>query len=394
MPCRQIVDRVHFVGVVDWDRRLFDALIPLPDGTSYNSYLVQGTEKTALIDAVDPAKMAILHRHLDELGVERLDYLVANHTEQDHSGAIPSVLERFPEAKVVCTPKCAELLKDHLHLSDEQMIQVADGETLSLGDRTLEFLHSPWVHWPETMMTYLQEEQILFSCDLFGSHLATSELYAADRCRVEMAAKRYYGEIMMPFARIISRHLDRLAGYEIKVIAPSHGPLYDDPAFILDLYRDWVSGPPKNVAVVLHVSMHGSTEMMTDCLVTALTRRGVKVERIELTTLDAGKLVMALVDAGTILLGTPTVLTGPHPAAAYAAFLANALKPKAKFVGLYGSYGWGTRIEQMVTGLLSSLKVELLGPLLVKGMPREEDLQAIEDLAQQVTDKHREAGLV
>lgn len=392
MPCREIVDRVYSVGVVDWDRRLFDALIPLPDGTSYNSYLVQGTEKTALIEAVDPAKLAILHRHLDELGIKQLDYLVTNHAEQDHAGGIPSVLARFPEAKVVCTPKCAELLKDHLHLRDEQMIQVADGETLSLGDRTFEFLHSPWVHWPETMMTYLQEEEILFSCDLFGSHLATSELYGTDRCRVETAAKRYYGEIMMPFARIIARYLDRLAGYEIKVIAPSHGPLYDDPAFILDLYRDWVSGPPKNVAVVLHATMHGSTEMMTDHLVTALARRGVRVERIELTTLDTGKLVMALVDAGTILLGTPTVLTGPHPVAASAAFLVNAVKPKAKFVGLYGSYGWGTRIEQVVAGLLSGLKVETLGPLLIKGMPREEDFKAIEDLAQQVADKHREAG--
>jgi len=243
------------------------------------------------------------------------------------------------------------------------------------------------------MMTYLREEQILFSCDFFGSHLATSDLYGTDRGQVEIAAKRYFGEIMMPFTRVIARHLERLEGYDLKVIAPSHGPAYDDPNFILDLYREWVTGPPRNVAVVLHVTMHGSTQMMTDHLVTALVRRGVKVEQIDLTTLDSGKLVMALVDAATVLLGTPTVLTGPHPVAANAAFLMNAVKPKAKFVGLYGSYGWGTRVEQTVASLLSSLKVETLPSVLIKGMPREEDFRALDALAQQVADRHREAGL-
>ncbi|MGI6208483.1 MAG: FprA family A-type flavoprotein [Anaerolineae bacterium] len=389
-----MVDGVFSVGAVDWDRRLFDALIALPDGTSYNSFVVQGTEATALIDAVDPTMLDVLMRHLDEVGVTRLDYLVVNHAEQDHSGTIPDVLERFQTAKVVCTPKCADMLGDLIHLHRDRIIEVEDGATISLGGRTLEFIHAPWVHWPETMLTYLREDEILFSCDLFGAHLATSDLYGTDRCRVEMSAKRYYAEIMMPFARTIVRHLERLEPYRIKVIAPSHGPLYDDPKFILDLYRDWTSGEPKNLVVMPYVSMHGSTKVMTEHLLSELVRRGVSVERFELTTSEAGALAMALVDAATLLVGTPTVLAGPHPDAAAAVNLINALRPKLKFVGLYGSYGWGTRVDQQIASMLTTVRAEMLDPILVKGLPRADDLAKLTDLAQTVADKHREAGLV
>ncbi|MHB1319503.1 MAG: oxygen-binding di-iron domain-containing protein, partial [Anaerolineae bacterium] len=160
---RNISDRVQFVGAIDWDRRLFDALIPLPDGTSYSAYLVTGSERVALLDAVDPAMAHVLFGYLDE--VPRIDYVVAQHAEQDHSGTIPSVLERYPDAKVVCTPQAMTLLIEHLGIAEERFQTVADGETLSLGDRTLRFVHVPWVHWPETMVTYLEEERILFSCD-------------------------------------------------------------------------------------------------------------------------------------------------------------------------------------------------------------------------------------
>ena len=139
---------------------------------------------------------------------------------------------------------------------------VADGETLSLGDRTLEFIYTPWVHWPETMCTYLREEQILFSCDFFGSHLATSEPFAHDEALVMMEAKRYYAEIMMPFRVPIQKNLEKLAPYSIKMIAPSHGPVFDRPALIMDAYREWVSAPPKNLVVIPYISMHESAEKM------------------------------------------------------------------------------------------------------------------------------------
>jgi flavorubredoxin len=289
------------VGAVDWDRRLFDSLIPLPDGTSYNSYLVQGSEKTTLIETVDPTMQSVLFENLAQLGIERLDYIVTNHAEQDHSGTLPIVLGRFPEAKVVCTPKCKPMLVDLALATEERIITVEDGETLSLGDKTLEFIHAPWVHWPETMLTYLPEAKILFSCDLFGSHLATTDV------------------IMMPFRTSIQKHLARLKNYAIDIIAPSHGPAHDRPQFIYEAYTDWAADMPKNIVVLPYVSMHGSTLKMVEHLVDALVRRGVKVELFDLSVADVGKLAEALVDAATIVIGVPTVHVGPHPNVAHAA---------------------------------------------------------------------------
>lgn len=315
---RKIVESVYWVGAVDWDRRLFDSLVPLPDGTTYNAYLVEGSEKTALIDAVDPDMVDTLLGHLD--GVEKLDYVISQHAEQDHSGTIALVLDLYPEAKVVTNAKAKSMLMDLLLIPDDKFIVVGDGETLSLGDKTLTFILTPWVHWPETMSTYLAEDKILFSCDFFGSHIATSDLFVRDQGRVHEAAKRYFGEIMMPFRTIIAKNLEKLGPYDIRMIAPSHGQIYDSPGWIIDAYRDWVSGVAHNLVAFPFVSMHGSTRLMVDHLAAALSERDVRVELFNLAVTDIGKLAMSLVDAGTIVLGTPTVLAGPHPMAAYAAF--------------------------------------------------------------------------
>ena len=390
MRARQIKPGVHWVGAVDWDRRLFDALIPLPDGTSYNSYLVQGSEKVALIDSVDPAMLDLLVAHLENVPV--IDYLIANHGEQDHSGSIPWVLDRYPDAHVVTTPKGKDILTALLHVPDERFVTVGDGETLSLGDRTLEFIYAPWVHWPETMLTYLEEERILFSCDLFGSHLATSDLFVSDERQSYEPAKRYFAEIMMPFRTSIEKHLKRLEGHEIDIIAPSHGPLHARPYFIVEAYRSWVFDRPKNIVVLPYVSMHGSTQKMVHHLVEVLVGEGVAVRQFDLTVTDIGKLAMALVDAATLVIGTPTVLVGPHPAAAHAAFLANALRPGLRFVSVIGSYGWGSKAVEQLKGMIPNLKAELLDPVIVKGLPGDDDLRALDNLARTIADKHKEHG--
>ena len=388
MKAREIRPDIYWVGAVDWDRRLFDELIPLPDGTSYNSYLIQGSEKTVLIDTVDPSMRAILLARLDELGVKDLDYIVIQHAEQDHSGTLPTMLSLYPQTKVVCTPKCKGLLIDLLGISDNKIISVEDGNTISIGDKTLEFIHAPWVHWPETMLTYLKEDKILFPCDLFGSHLATTELYATDEALVYEAAKRYYAEIMMPFRTSITKHLERLQKYEITLIAPSHGPCYSNPEFILNAYRNWVSDTLENIVVLPYVSMHGSTHQMVDYLVEILTQKGITVKQFNLSGVGIGKLATALVDAATIVIGTPTVLVGPHPLAMYAAILANALRPKVKFASIIGSYGWGSRAIDDIIKLIPNLKVELLEPVLAKGLPNIEDFQALDNLASASAEKH------
>ena len=393
MSVREIKSNIYSVGAIDWDRRLFDSLIPLPDGTSYNSYLIKGSEKTALIDTVDPTMEDILINHLNQLGVENIDYVVAHHAEQDHSGTLPKVLEKYPQAKVIVTPKCKGMLVDLLMIPEEKFITVDDKVTISLGDRVLEFIHAPWVHWPETMLTYLKEERLLFSCDFFGSHIATTDLYVTDEGQVYEAAKRYFAEIMMPFRTSIEKNLEKIKDYQIDIIAPSHGPMYDKPSFILDAYRSWVLDDPKNMVVLPYISMHGSTREMVGYLVEALTKRGVTVKQFDLTATDIGKLAIALVDAATIIIGTPTVLAGPHPIVANAVFLANALRPKLKFISIIGSYGWGGKTVEQLASMIPNLKAELLEPVLSKGFPQEADFMALDKLADSIAEKHKEHNL-
>ena len=387
MRARELNPNVWWMGAQHWDRRLFDELIPLPDGTSYNAYLVQGSEKTALIDTVDPTQTGVLLSHLRT--IPRLDYLIVQHVEQDQSGAVPDVLSRFPDAQILTTSKAVDLIVSHLHVPTEKITTVQDGEALSLGTRTLEFLHTPWVHWPETMITYLREDKILFSCDFLGSHLATSFLYATDRERVYEAAKRYYAEIMMPFRTAIKEHLKKLAPYKIEMIAPSHGPVYDDPSFILDAYRHWVLDPPENLVVLPYVSMHGSTEQMVDHLVSALTDREIPVSPFNMTVTDLGKLAVTLVDAATIVFGTSTLLVGAHPSIATAAYLTNALRPKLRHAAFIGSSGWAGKAEEQVRGLMSSLKLEWIDPVTCQGLPRKVDLDALDHLADSIAERHR-----
>ena len=383
---REIKRNVYYVGAIHWDRRLFDELIPLPDGTSYNAYLIKGSEKTALIDTVDPAMEDVLIKNLKDV---KIDYIIANHAEQDHSGALPRMLEKYPDAMIVTNPKCKSILMDLLHIPDNKFIEVKDGETLSLGDKTLKFIYAPWVHWPETMFTYLREDRILFPCDFLGSHLATSDLFVTDESKVYEAAKRYYAEIMMPFRTTIRKNLEKIKDLEIDIIAPSHGPLYDNPEFILNAYRDWSSEKVKNEVVIPYISMHGSTKIMIDYFVDALIKRGITVKPFNLTETDTGELAMALVDTATVVVGTPTVLTGAHPNVVYAVYLLNALRPKVKFVSIIGSYGWGGKMVEQITEMLTNLKIEILDPVIVKGLPEREDFEALDRLADEIKEKHR-----
>jgi flavorubredoxin len=384
---------VYSIRAIDWDRQFFDELIPLPEGTTYNAYLVKGSEKIALLDTVDPAKTEVLLGTLSVSGIETIDYVIAHHGEQDHSGSIPAVLARYPEAKVVTNAKCKSMLIDLLPIADERFLTIQDGETLSLGVKTLQFFDTPWVHWPETMVTYLAEDKILFSCDFFGSHLATSSLYVEDEPLAYESAKRYYAEIMMPFRTIIKKNLEKVGKLDIEMIAPSHGPIHDKPGYIVDAYKKWVSDTVKNEVVLAYVSMHESTKTMVERFSKALIRRGIAVRQFNLAVTDLGRLAIALVDAATIVLGSPTVLTGAHPKAAYAAFVANALRPKTRFASIIGSFGWGGKMVEQLAGMLTNLKVEVLTPVIAKGRPKDEDFLALDMLAERILAKHREIGI-
>ncbi|MDP2797934.1 MAG: FprA family A-type flavoprotein [Methanoregula sp.] len=394
MVSREIAQGIFWVGALDFDRRLFDALIPLPDGTSYNAYLIKGSGKTALIDTVDPAKEFELVSNLLKLGVERIDYVVVNHAEQDHSGSLPMILEFYPNAMVVTNEKCKEFLVALLQLPENRFQIIKDKETLSLGDRTLEFHLTPWTHWPETQVTYLKEDQILFSCDLFGFHMASSDLYVVDEAACLRSAKKYYAGIMMPFRTSIKGHLERVKTLPLKLIAPSHGPIHKNPQFILDAYADWTSDALKNEVVIPYISMHGSTEKMVAHLTNALIVRGITVKPFNLNVTDIGELALALVDTATVVVATPTVLFGPHPQIVYATYLTNVLKPKFRFASVIGSYGWGGKTAETIVKMLDHVKVEVLEPVMVKGQPDESTLKQLDRLADDILKKHHEINIV
>jgi len=389
MAVKEIKKDIYWAGAIDWDRRLFDELIPLPEGTSYNSYLIKGQKKTALIDTVDPTKEDNLLDNLDDLEIEHLDYLVVNHAEQDHSGTVPLLLEIYPEAKVVTNEKCKKMLMEHLLISEDRIITVKDNDTLSLGGKTLRFIFAPWVHWPETMLTYLEEDKILFSCDLFGAHLADSNLWVDDEPRAYLSAKRYYAEIMMPFRKNIKKHLERLKDLEIDTIAPSHGQIYSHPEFILSAYREWISDEVENEVIIPYVSMHGSVEEMVYILSEELMRNGITVKLFNLSKTDIGTLAIALVNAATIVIASPTVLTGAHPLVVSAVYLANALRPKLRYASIIGSYGWGGKMLENISAMIGNLEAEILSSVIIKGYPKEEDYKSLIKLAGEIAEKHQ-----
>jgi len=393
MTIRYVKSDVIAVGAIDWDRRLFDKLIPLPQGTSYNSFLIQGSEKTALIDTVYPAKSHELIANLKKLNVKTIDYIIANHGELDHSGTLPQLLEIYPEAKIVTNTKCKEILMASLPLNEDKFIIITDLETISLGNKTLSFIMAPWVHWPDTMFTHLVEDKILFTCDFTGSHLATSDLFVKSEHEVYGPAKRYFAEIMMPFRVHVKKHLTKISALDIEIIAPSHGPLYQNPQFILDAHRDWVSDEIKNEVVIPYVSMYENTEKMVKYLTDALILKGIKVVPFNLPATDLGELAMSLVDATTIVVGASMVLSAPHPNAAYAAYIVNALRPNVKFLSSVGSYGWadalGEKMGEQIKAMLPNIKAEVIQPVFVKGLPREETYKRLDMLAEEIYNKHR-----
>jgi flavorubredoxin len=384
----KITNGVFAVGAQDWHRKLFDEIIPLPDGTSYNSYLIQGKDKTALIDTVDPTMHDVLLRNLDELGIKKIDYVIANHAEQDHSGLLPEVLRRFSGVTIVCNALCKNMLKDFHNIEDSHFTVIEDKSKIDLGGKTLQFIFTPWVHWPETMCTYLIEDELLFTCDFFGSHLASNDVYATDEARVHSAAKRYYAEIMMPYAMFVRRNVDLVKTLHVKMIAPSHGPIYPKPELPIQWYEDWASEHPKNLVLLGYVSMHGSTKIMTNYFEDALKKRGIPVKKFNLVEADIGEIAIDLVDTATIVIGTPCFLIGMHPCAANMLFLTNILKPKAKYLGIITSFSWGGKVVDEVAQLTKNMHYEMLPAVLVKGLPKDADRVALDHLADTIKEKH------
>lgn len=398
MPLEKIVDRVYSVGAQHADRQLFDAFMPLHSGTTYNSYYVEGSEKNALIDPVEPEKLSQLLHALEELGVKKLDYIINLHTEQDHSGGTAVLMDRYPGVQLVGTAKVAELASTHLRLSKDLYQIVKDGEELSLGDRTLCFKSIPFAHWPDNTMVHLKEEKILFSSDLFGSHLASGSIWNRNTAKQLREAKAYYSEIMMPFRLQCKKYTAWTKALDLKYIAPSHGPLWKNPEDILEAYSDWTLDMPKSGKVVIaYVSMHESTAEMVQEMVLELNRLDMPYSLHNLganpssLSFAVGEMAADLVDSSALIFASPTVLTNPHPACQYAGVVADTLKPRLRYLGFMGSYGWATKAAERMKAITPQLKGEWLDPLMVEGYPTEEDKERIRVYTRDLVQRIQEA---
>jgi len=251
----------------------------------------------------------------------------------------------------------------------------------------------PFAHWPDNYMAYLEEDNILFSSDLFGSHYSTPKAFSTSSAEQRLAAKTYYAEIMMPFRPQITRYTRLVRELKPRLIAPAHGPVWYDPDMILSRYEKWTSDGVKRLAAIPYVSMHESTRLMVERLAIKLSEKGISIICRDLghhpdsLAVETGHLLTDLADAAAVIFASPTVLGGPHPNVAYAALVTNAVRPKTRFYGMIGSYGWGTKISETLDSLTANLKAERLEPVLAKGLPTEDDYQRLDRLAAELAEK-------
>ncbi len=360
----QITDDVYWVGAIDWAVRDFHGYLT-GRGTTYNAYLIMA-EKVTLMDTVKaPFKDELLSRIASVTDPANIDYIISNHSEMDHSGCLPAVIDAVNPEKVFASTVGAKTLKKHLNI-EREITSVKDGETLSLGNRTLTFLETRMLHWPDSMVSYLGDEKLLFSQDGFGMHLATSERFAdqiPDEI-MEWEAAKYYANILLPFSPILQKLLKRVTdmGLQFDIIAPDHGPIWrEDPGAIVTLYAGWAAQQPRNKAVVVYDTMWGSTGLMAAAVCDGLASGGTEVKVMKLRSAHRSDVATEVMDAGAILVGSPTMNNNLFPTIADVLTYLKGLKPKHKIGGAFGSFGWSGEAVKQVEAMLTDMKVELVG---------------------------------
>jgi len=385
-----LAPNVFWVGVKHHNRRLFDGLIPLPHGTSYNAYLIVGSKKTALIDTVNPGfEQELIDKISEHMDPAKIDYVIMNHAEPDHAHALVDVLKVAKDAKLVTGAKGKEAAMMYFDVDPERIIVVNEESRIELGEKTLRFVDAPWLHWPETIFTYLEEDKILFPCDFFGSHLAVGEFFA-DEYGNERAldmAKLYFAEIMMPFRKPGLNALEKVKILSPKMIAPSHGVIWRDPRVILDAYAKWDGEKMEKKVMIVYVSMWGSTEKMVLTMRDALIKKGIPVLLFDIPNTEIGHIAKELVDTPVVVIGAPTVLGGVHPVAAYATLLVKTLRAPTKYGVVLTSHGWSGGAIKQIQELLSGTKIEVLGAVDVKGPPKKAEFDKVLELADKIADK-------
>jgi flavorubredoxin len=383
---------VNWVGVVDWNLRDFHGYIT-KRGSTYNAYLISD-EKTALVDTVKSNFCNELIDRITELtSLEKIDYIIVNHVEMDHSSSLPTIAKLAKNAKIISSQRGKDALIEHYGEEFNRVETVKTGDELKLGKRTLRFLEAPMLHWPDSMFTYLVEDKILMPNDAFGQHLASSGRFddEVDECALMEEAMTYYANILMPFAPLITRKIQEVVqmGIPIDIIAPSHGVIWrKDPSKIINAYLHWSSGAAEQKAVVVFDTMWGSTDKMARAIADGIASGGVEVKLLKLRATDNSDVVTEILDAKAVAVGSPTLNNQMFPTVGSFLTYITGLKPKGKLWGFFGSYGWGGGAVNGMVEMAKKAGFEVYEPTVeVKYVPDKEDLKKCFDFGQQIAQK-------
>ncbi len=388
----EIADDVYWVGAIDWNLRIYHNTYSTHHGTSYNSYLIMD-DKVALVDAVyGPFGEELIGRISEKIPPEQISYVIVNHSEPDHSGALPLLMKRAPKARIFCTAKCKDYLK-RLYFADWEFTTVKTGDEISLGKKTLRFIEAPMMHWPDSMFTYVKERSLLLSNDAFGQHIASSQRFVdeIDEGIIWEEEAKYFANTLYPFTTLIKKKLDEInnSGLPIKMIAPSHGLIWrKDPHRVLDKYMYWAEGKAEQKVLVAYDTMWESTAAMARAMVEGIQRVGIAVKACRLSASDLSDVNKDVLESKGLIVGSSTVNNTVLPAMATFLEELKGLRPKKKVACAFGSHGWGGGAVKVIEKALQQAGIDVIQPgLMVKHRPDPEGLNECVEFGKKLAER-------
>jgi len=397
LPPVKVLENIYWVGAVDWNKRHFHGFTySTHRGTTYNAYLIVD-KKVALVDTVQHSFAdEMIERIKEIIDPSKIDYIIANHVESDHSGSIAEIMKLAPKATVIGTANCQKGLEKH-YFGNWDFKVVKTGDTLNLSERTLSFLEAPMLHWPDSMFTYIEKDALLLSNDGFGQHLATSQRFddEVDQTVLMWEAAKYYANILWPYSTLVTRKIEQVQKLNLKIdmIAPAHGIIWrKDPMKIVKAYLKWASGEAKKTILIVYDTMWESTEKMAKAMLEGIISEGVEAKLYRLPFSDNGDIIGELLETKALLVGSSTINNGILPTVAPFLREMEGLRPRNKLAAAFGSYGWGGGATATIEKSLKSAGMELVAPAMtVNWVPNKDELQKCYDYGKEFAKKVKAA---